>query len=191
MAKRLSREEIERRLLELRRSPQPDPEDFRPGAMCYSPAGPPDHWVYVCPTCGRRTAYGRGEGRESEQGAWDSERRIAWDTSSSLENLDAALTVARRLSRRALFALEESVLCAFCRPDADNWVPELRIQLPGEPPRDIGLNLDDLQLLWAFLKGKDRYKDFRDAEHPLKAEFSRLRRLLLGEERSSAEDDGK
>jgi hypothetical protein len=163
MIKRLSREEIERRLLELERSPRPEdlPGDERPGAMCYMPAAPPDHWTYVCPACGKRTAYVAEEraGAPWEAGPVDEpsdgERRVPRDSVWDMQGLDSALSLARGLPKRSGISL---------RFDAQ-----------------------DVVLLLAFLKGSDRWEDGVSA-HSLGEEVSRLRSLLLDEDSPEDED---
>jgi hypothetical protein len=188
MAKRLSREEIERRLLELERSPQPEDlaGDQRPGAMCYMPAAPPDHWTYVCPACGKRTAY---LAEETAGQPWeaapvdepsDGERRVPRDRVWDMQGLQSRLSVARKIPKRSGVSLDESALCAFCRPDAEEYVPVLEVKLAGEAPRRLRFDSEDVILLHAFLKGSYRYED--------PDEVSRLRTLLLGEDSPEDED---
>ena len=196
MAKRLSREEIERRLLELERSPQPGDlkEEQRPGAMCYMPAAPPDHWSYVCPACGKRTAYLAEEsGGQSREGGpvdepADGERRVSRDSVWDMQGLQPRLSLARRLPKRSGISLDESSLCVFCRPDAEEYVPVLEVKIPGEAPRRLRFDWQDVVILRAFLKGSDRYEDGEDSESPLGEEVSRLRSLLLGEDPPEDED---
>ena len=196
MTKRLSREEIERRLLELERSPRPEDlkEGGPPGAMCYMPAAPPDHWVYVCPACGKRTAY---VAEERADGRWeaapvdepsDGERRVPRDSVWDMQGLDYALSLARRLPKRSGISLDESALCVFCRPDAEEHVPVLEVKLPREAPRRLRFDAQDVVLLRAFLRGSDRYEDGPDSARPLGEEVSRLRSLLLGEDPPEDED---
>lgn len=195
MIKRLSREEIERRLLELERSPRPEVlnEDQGPGAMCYMPAAPPDHWTYVCPACGKRTAY-VAEERAGEP--WeaapvdepsDGERRVPRHSVWDMQGLDPALSLARGLPKRSGISLDESALCAFCRPDAEEHVPVLEVKLPREAPRRVRFDAQDVVLLLAFLKGSDRWEDDLSA-HSLGEEVSRLRSLLLDEDPPEDED---
>jgi hypothetical protein len=188
MTKRLSREEIERRLLELERSPQP--EALEPGAMCYSPAPPPDYWMYVCPACGKRTAYvldrdpdEGGEGA-SDREASDGERRVPRETLWDVQGMEAALSVARKLPKRSGISLDESALCVFCRPDAEEYVAALEIRFTREAPRRLPLKLEDVNLLRAFLSGSDRYPAGFGSEQPLRGEVRRLRRLLLDDNRT-------
>jgi hypothetical protein len=196
MIKRLSREEIERRLLELERSPRPGDlkEDQGPGAMCYMPAAPPDHWTYVCPACGKRTAYVAEESADRRWGAAlaekpsDGERRVPRDTVWDMQGLQSNLSLARRLPKRSGVSLDESPLCVFCRPDAEEYVPVLEVKLPGEAPRRLRFDWQDVVILRAFLKGSDRYEDGEDSESPLGKEVSRLRSLLLGDAPSQGED---
>ena len=196
MTKRLSREEIERRLLELERSAQPEDlkEDQRPGAMCYMPAAPPDHWVYVCPACGKRTAY-VGQRRPDQQ--WgdaparrpsDGERKLPLESVWAMQGLQAKLSLARKLPKRSGISLDESALCVFCRPDAEEYEAVLKVELPGEAPRRVEFGSDDIVLLRAFLRGSDRYENGPDPARPLGEEVSRLRSLLLGEDPPEDED---
>ena len=196
MTKRLSREEIERRLLELERSPRPGDlkEDQRPGAMCYMPAAPPDHWTYVCPACGKRTAYLAEESGGQSREGWpvdepaDGERRVPRDSVWGMQGLETNLSAARRLPKRSGISLDESSLCVFCRPDAEEYVPVLEVKIPGEAPRRLRFDWQDVVILRAFLKGSDRYEDGEDSESPLGEEVSRLRSLLLGEDPPEDED---
>jgi hypothetical protein len=185
MQQRLSREVIERRLLQLERSPRP--KNLHEGAMCYSPAAPPDHWVYVCPTCGKRTAYvsewvvNLGSGASSAREPSDGERRVPGENPwREWLLLDPALRLARAFPKGCGISLDESALCAFCRPDAEEWEPVLVLELSGEPPRRLALNRHDVPILRAFVEGSDRYRDPFDSEYPLASAVRRLRDILLG-----------
>ena len=72
---------------------------------------------------------------------------------------------------------------------APAYVPALEVKLPREAPNRVPLNLEDVRVLRAFLKGADRYADSYDNEHPLSSELGRLRHLLLGEPRPRDEGD--
>ena len=192
MAKRLSREDIERRLLELERSPQPG--ELKPGAMCYSPAPPPDHWIYVCPACGKRTAYidapdpDRRWGSAPANEPSDGERVVSRESVWNMQGLESALSLARKLPKRSGISLDESALCVFCRPDTEEYEPVLEVALLRETRRRVRFDSGDVLLLRAFLRKSDRYRDGQDFEHSLGEEVSRLRSLLLGESPSQGED---
>jgi hypothetical protein len=93
------------------------------------------------------------------------------------------LSLARKLPKSSGVALDESALCVYCRPDATEFVPLLEVRLPEEEPRHLPLNLTDVRVLRAFLRGADRYPVERGSENPLADEIPRLRRLLLGDSR--------
>ena len=137
MPEKLTREEIERRLLALDRSPG----SGRPatGSHGYSPGPPPSHWVYVCPTCGRRTAYlvdAEDEirwYREERAGEpVDAERKVSGRKVSELvADTESALWAARDLPAGKGVRVDESALCAVCSPDAQSFEPLLENPVPG------------------------------------------------------------
>ena len=67
----------------------------------------------------------------------------------------------------------------------------LEVKLPGEAPRRLRFDWQDVVLLRAFLKGSDRYEAGEDSERALGEEVSRLRSLLLGDNPSRGEDGGE
>ena len=167
----------------------PKPEGLRTGAMCYSPGPPPSHWVYVCPACGMRTAYvGAAEGAstygdEGPIGPFDVERRVPreaiWEMATEVEQSVAA---ARRLPKLRGLHLDESPLCASCRPDGPDPRPILEVQLQGEAvPRREPFSEEDVRILTAFLRSADRYMGEAGWEHSLQQATGPIRRILLGE----------
>ena len=182
---KLTREDVKRRLQEL--SGKPVPNDLDPGAMCYSPAPPPSYWVFICPTCGRRTAYILGSEEDEftstrkPRKPADAERRMqreeSWRIAASLE----VAQEARKLPKRKGLRVDASALCAVCRPAAKRFEPILEVQLPDDKePRRIRLKSEDVELLRAFLAGKDRYDAGQGSARPLQDELARLKVLLLG-----------
>jgi hypothetical protein len=182
MTKRLSREEIERRLLELESSPRP--LDLKLGAMCYMPSPPPDQWIYVCPACGRRTAYTceprRGWRETPAPRPTDGARAVAEDDFQGILDLGEALSLARKLPKRSGIRVDESALCAFCRPETRDYTPALEIRVGEEPPRRVPLCHRDVVLLKAFISGAERYMAGFGRESALADAVSQLRYLLLG-----------
>jgi len=161
MVKRLSREEIERRLQELVRSPRPEvlDEDRGPGAMCYMPAAPPDHWTYVCPACGKRTAYVAAEraGEPWEAAPWTNRRTARGGSPGQcLGHAGPGFCVVAGAAapKRSGISLDESALCAFCRPDAEEHVPVLEVKLPARRRGACGSTRRTSYFLLAFLKAR-------------------------------------
>ena len=157
--------------------------------MCYSPGAPPNHWVYVCPACGKRTAYvgdgatGPAYGDDRPVGHFDVERKLPleaiWEMATEVERSVAA---ARRLPKLRGLHLDESPLCANCCPEGADHRPMLEIQLQGESvPRREPFSEEDVRILAAFLRSADRYLDEADWEHSLQQATGPIRRILLGE----------
>jgi hypothetical protein len=188
---RLTRDELERRLRDL--ADATAPEDLEPGAMCYSPAPQPDRWVYVCPTCGKRTSY-------ALDGGWgDSGPPIGEDEPADVmrraevlaHDIQACLAGARRLPRSCGLRLVESPLCATCEPDAPVREPYLEARLPDEErARRVKLDGYVLRVVRAFLKGEDRYGGDVGAEYPLQEAVPLLRHVFLGETPPARADEG-
>lgn len=190
---KLSRKEVRERLQELARTPVP--EVLVQGAMCYSPAMPPDHWVFVCPTCGKRTAYlaGREGSRDLRPNApADAERHVGFEACWQLASTRAALDAARRLPKRQGLRVDSSALCAACSPAATAFNLVLEVQLPDEDaPRRELVSEEDLLLLRAFLTGQDHFDAGQDGVLSLRRGIERIAQLLLGESPAVVEDNDK
>jgi len=119
----------------------------------------------------------------------DGVRTVSMDRIWDMQGLESALSLARKIPKRSGISLDESALCVFCRPEAEECVPVLEVQLLNEVPRRVRFNSDDVALLRAFLRGEDRYRDDQDCEYSMGGAVSQLRHLLLGEPKPA--EDGE
>lgn len=154
-----SREEIEKKLTKLAKSPAPT--SLKPGAMCYDMAGPPERVEYVCPICGEKTLY-----------TDDKTYFIFYD----LQTCRTAITSIEGLDIR----LDEKQFCKKCSPDVTKPELCLNIYYKGEeaPQHSCNISAEDVDLLYEFMSGKNKHTSFNDHEYPLKDYTPRLKELL-------------
>lgn len=162
------RTDIERRLEKLARSRA---REVKSGvyATCYVPAMPPERFEYVCPACGAKTLYARGE--EWDRAA-DLIRTLQWE-------LDACRRGVKEL-KGIRAELYEKEFCSRCTPGAVNPRLGLIVRYEGasEPHIARGISSYDLTILKAFLNGEETLKSSDGDVTPLKKSLPRLRELL-------------
>jgi hypothetical protein len=167
----LSQEQVRRRLRELARSTPPAPPKM--GAMCYTPAPPPQQANYVCPTCGAKTVYAVVKASEHQTVA----------TPAVVRMIDWELSACRRTVKElpgSNIQLDETTFCRHCRPKAAKQELVLLVKYAdrAEPHRCAGVTSYDLELLKEFLANKTAYSGAKDGELPLKDRLPRIEELL-------------
>ncbi len=156
----LSRAEIDARLrdLESREAPKP-----KMGALCYDMAAPPERVDYVCPKCGEKTLYTKGEAAFAER---------------DLLNCRRQFETIRKISPQSLI-LDESAFCEHCSPGVAKPGLALRIAYSDGTIHEASpIVPDDLYLLKGFLEGGLSYPTWNEGASPLKERLPRLRELL-------------
>jgi hypothetical protein len=168
-AKSSQRANIQRRLLKLAESKAPEFDGV--WATCYEIADPPETVQYICPKCGEKTLYKRGEGEE-DIGSFGVNRFVEYE----LKSCRRAVKAIRTLD----IALDESQFCKKCSPDSKSPKLVLIIKYKGEetPHRCEYVTLDDLRLLREFLAGYRKHTGPYDNKTPLKDHLERLSELL-------------
>lgn len=154
-----SREELAARLAELAKDDTP--VELRPGAMCYSPAGPGASAEYICPKCGERTVY---DGMR----AW----QVSWNLVGARRMVDTVQGIRVELL--------ENEFCRKCQPEVTQPRLGLAIHLRDEDmPRIVwDVSPDDIDLLAEFMAGERKHSDTQDFESPLRDHISRLAEIL-------------
>jgi hypothetical protein len=157
--KSMSRQEIEKLLSRVERSPEPEPAM---GAMCYDMAGPPGVAEYICPACGEKTIY-------SDDHTW----LVAYE----LQSIRAMTEDAASRSGLEL-TLDESQFCRFCTAGDED--PQLVLEVTYEDGARSSAEVGelDIRLLSAFLSGGLSYVTETDGTEPLRPELERLREIL-------------
>ncbi|MBI4860388.1 MAG: hypothetical protein HY815_09015 [Candidatus Riflebacteria bacterium] len=161
--KALSRAEIARRLREL--ADRPAPRIVDQGAMCYDMAEAPDHATYVCPRCGERTLHAVGT--------------AGWSHPMIDSNISAIRALVKELKKSGI-GVDGSQYCKKCSPDVRTPQLVLHLELEDSPAphRLAGVTLKDLELLKAFLAGRDTVSGGMDGDKPLRDHLGRLQELL-------------
>jgi len=165
----LPQEQLTQRLEELAKAPAPKDLN-RIGAMCYKMAPPPAQVDYVCPHCSGRSVYTRPTAPDAQ-------------ATKRYQVIESAIPQCRALIKdlgSIQATLDEAEFCATCTPKMDDPELVLVMRLPGatEPRRFRGITPEDLQVLKAFLAGRDRYEWGQGAEHPLKDKLPRIAEIL-------------
>lgn len=157
--KSMSREQIEKLLSRIERSPEPEPTM---GAMCYDMAGPPSVAEYICPVCGEKTLY-------SDDHTW----LVAYE----LQSIRAMTEDAAARSGLEV-TLDESQFCSFCTAGDED--PQLVLEVRYEDGARCSTEVGefDIRLLSAFLSGGLSYVTETDGTEPLRPELDRLREIL-------------
>ena len=125
------------------------------------PAALPDHWEYVCPTCGEKTGYAK---------------EIAWQWAGEVESCRRLL---KEIPNREAISLDETRFCKKCQPGAKIPTLLLRVHFDDGTTRVVpGVKCDDLLVLKGFLSGGLAYQTLNQAKLPLKNKVTRLRQLL-------------
>ena len=166
--KKMTRDEIKRRLKELE---EQEPPAFRPiTAMCYFIAGPPLEAVYTCPTCLHRTVYG-------EDAEWQHKANVEQKIPFMREEMNRSLC--------AWFELDESEFCRRCSPNVESPVINLKVRIDDDEHahtiRDV--SAEDIEILIEFCKNQRFHSENFGAESPLRDYLERIE-LLLGVSRN-------
>lgn len=163
-----TREQLAKRLAALAEAPAP--KGLKMGAMCYRMAAPPAQVDYICPRCAGRSVYTRPTAPDAQ-------------AAKRYQVIESAIPQCRALIKDLGLiqaTLDETEFCATCTPKIE--MPELVLvmRLPDttEPRRFHGITPEDLQVLKAFLAGRDRYEWGRGAEHPIKDRLPRIAAIL-------------
>jgi hypothetical protein len=156
----MSRVQIEQMLQNLQKQKAPKQTM---GAMCYMVAGPPSTAEYVCPVCGHKTLYSKGD-----------TAFVTWELGACRREFDQALKVSD-----LKMSLDESSFCAQCSPNADKHELVLNIAYSdGSTHSAGGIRQTDLRMLYYFLKGSLSFKGLQDGTELLKEHLPRLSELL-------------
>lgn len=170
-SKTLSRQDIEKQLAYIAKSPPP--KNLAVGAMCYDIAGPPERIDYVCPVCGEKTLYVM---ERTADGQIDQQQ---WKTAGTVQALESLRRLTQQIDKLEV-TLDESQFCSHCSPGIEDPRVALVVDYPDtpEPHRAWDISVQDLQILQAFSKGQLKYTDPLDSERPLKDTLPRLEELL-------------
>ena len=167
-AKSLKQEDVQRRLLDLSKSPAPT--ELAPGAMCYKPAMPPKSADYTCPKCGEKTLYNLETAEDRNQAT-----KAIGAVNVDIPNCRRTIKLIKGLN----VSLDETQFCKKCSPDIQSPKLVLIINYEGGKQHSVeGVTNDDLILISEFLSGSDKHKDSGDFETPLKNHIKRLKELL-------------
>jgi len=162
-----SKEQIDEKLKRLAETPPPEELSF--GAMCYKVAFENvTVYEYVCPECGEKTVYKKGEDEEK---------------SSFVQNLEKNLNACRRMIDKVKginIKLDESLLCKHCSPKTENPQLCLLVNIAGQSDttKVCNINPTDIQLIQEFLEDKLIHKGETDTESPLVNNLIKIKKLL-------------
>ncbi len=155
---RLSSNEIQKQLTVLaKRSPPSKLSDI--GAMCYKVAAPPDRVEYVCPKDGEKTLYKNTM------------------VHFIMSDLPSIRSYASRMPGVTV-TIDESELCKKCSPHNDAPQVHMTVTFADRTHTVDSVTMQDLQLMFEFLSGKDRHLGSYDAETALKDYIPRLEELF-------------
>jgi hypothetical protein len=156
----MSRIKIEKMLEELQKQRAPK---RTLGAMCYDVAGPPPTAEYVCPVCGHKTLYSKGE-----------TAFVTWELGACRREFDQMEKV-----NDFKMVLDESSFCAQCSPNANKHELVLKVAYSdGSTHSTGGVRQIDLRMLRYFLGGSLSFQGLQEGTEPLKDQIPRLRELL-------------
>jgi len=166
----LTRQDIERQLEHLAKSPPP--KKLALGAMCYAVAMPPKTVDYICPECGEKTLYSMPDSNEPNALSqdWNAARALNWE----LQDCRRLVQLIHKIDIKLI----ESQFCRHCSPDTSHPRLGLEVRYNGVVHRTWDVCSDDLVALKAFLEGKTKYKTFNDGEMAVKSRLSRLGELM-------------
>ncbi len=152
-----TRKAVEQRLQLLAR--QPRPKKLSMGAMCYDMAVDLPRLELVCPDCGEKTLYPKGNWRAAQLAQC---QRLV----TQIPGID--------------IGLDPSQFCAECSPDVKEPAIALVVRYPGQdrPHRTTGVVPKDLELLKLLFEGRDRYRDEQERETALQDFLPRFHELL-------------
>jgi hypothetical protein len=152
----------------------PPPKGTVRGAMCYTPALPPDHAGYLCPKCGERTLYDVKKSTAERRCDVNVVESVQWEIPSCRRRIEAL----RKIAGNAVM-FDESQFCRKCSPNIVSPKLILHISYKGEKVRNIEkADADDVRILTDFLSGKLLTESRGDETTPLKNDLPRLQELL-------------
>lgn len=166
----LTREDIERQLEHLAKSPPP--KKLAMGAMCYAIAVPSQTVDYICPECGEKTLYSMPDSNEPNafSQAWNAARALSWE----LQDCRRLVQQINKVDAKLI----ESQFCRHCSPDASHPRLGLEVRYNEAVHQTWDVTSYDLVALKAFLEGKKKFKTFNDGEEAVKSCLPRLGELL-------------
>lgn len=162
-----SKKQIDEKLKHLAETPAPTKLSF--GAECYKMAYT-DHSIYeyICPECGEKTVYSKKKNPEKAY---------------FIQHIEKDINLCRREVQKVSginIKLDESQFCKHCRPQKDDPVMCLLVNIAGQSETTKVCNIDskDIQLIQEFLSDKLVHTGEQDEETPLVNNIVRIKELL-------------
>ena len=149
-----------------RLSEKPVPKTLAHGASCYMLDMPPDRAEYVCIDCGTKTIHSIKQNPLAR--GWDSPALTVKYYRPYIEQL-------KKLGLNV--KLDESCLCSKCQKEGQSSIV-LEVAIKGHVTRNPIYDINNLQILIAFVQGDLVWKGSHKDVFPLKPELPRIRQLL-------------